>query len=295
MENRMYLALVFLALMGCKDSGDIPGQSTELDWSSHQWASWSPNGRSVAFTAQINGVTGIYLIDTSGQDLRLVIAAPASGGTTWSPDGHWIASSWYGNLFRVKSTGDSLTFLTNSGKDFFPAWSPDGSLITFSRTICDPDCGVFTISPDGAGERLLHMFGLYPSWFPSSDRVVFPLIDWLQGRYTGYSFWVAHLDSTSASRVFSIETTHESKHLDVSPLSEVIAYSRKPPGRYSQVWHLNLTTGAHSQLTTDGGAMPSWSPDASKIVYTRTQERDGGLWIMNSDGGGKRRLTQPTH
>jgi len=47
------------------------------------------------------------------------------------------------------------------------------------------------------------------------------------------------------------------------------------------------------RLTDDGGDYPAWSPDGKMIVYTRTTAGDGGLWIMNAEGGGKRRLTRP--
>ncbi|MER3524356.1 MAG: hypothetical protein C4326_09885 [Ignavibacteria bacterium] len=52
-------------------------------------------------------------------------------------------------------------------------------------------------------------------------------------------------------------------------------------------------SGQLSQLTVDGGDYPAWSPDGTRIVYTRTSAGDGGLWIMNADGSGARRLTSP--
>ena len=52
------------------------------------------------------------------------------------------------------------------------------------------------------------------------------------------------------------------------------------------VCRVSDTSGLHRvQLTSDGGFDPTWSPDATKIVYrTLTEPDDGELWIMDSDG-----------
>ena len=40
------------------------------------------------------------------------------------------------------------------------------------------------------------------------------------------------------------------------------------------------------QLTDDIDAFPQWSPDGTKIAYTI-----GSVWLMDTDGGNKLRLT----
>ena len=78
----------------------------------------------------------------------------------------------------------------------------------------------------------------------------------------------------------------------ISPSGAEIAFGVLPPENYAQIWIYNIVQNHLSKLTDDGGDYPAWSPDGSKIVYTRTQQGDGGLWIMNADGSGKRRLTK---
>jgi Tol biopolymer transport system component len=79
----------------------------------------------------------------------------------------------------------------------------------------------------------------------------------------------------------------------ISPKGNSIVLGVKRPDDYAEVWVYNLAALTITQLTTDGGDYPSWSPDGSRILFTRTQPGDGGLWIMNLDGSGKRRLTKP--
>ena len=123
--------------------------------------SWSPDGRYLVIDriddAAPNGARGnIYTIGADGKGLRLVYRAPSrwpAGGAEprWSPDGSRILFSdfcWFGSkegcpadtpetgahLFTIRPDGGGLTELTHgSMNELFPAWSPDGGWIVFSR------------------------------------------------------------------------------------------------------------------------------------------------------------------
>ncbi|ODS52160.1 MAG: hypothetical protein ABS36_18620 [Acidobacteria bacterium SCN 69-37] len=110
--------------------------------------SWSPDGQSIAYAAQIGGFTDLYLYDLSThQTRRLTEDAFADVQPTWSPDGRQL-------LFvtdRYTSTLDTLTFGTmglatmdvatgqmaevqtglTGGQVSSPQWTQDGSAIVF--------------------------------------------------------------------------------------------------------------------------------------------------------------------
>ena len=44
-------------------------------------------------------------------------------------------------------------------------------------------------------------------------------------------------------------------------------------------------------VTPDGGQAPAWSPDGGRILYLR----DGGIWVLDPDGGEKTSLVAPGH
>ena len=68
----------------------------------------------------------------------------------------------------------SITVLTHE-YDNFPAWSPRGDLIEFTRKI-DDDFEVFTVRPDSTNvSQLTHTHGndTHAGWSPDGERIVF--------------------------------------------------------------------------------------------------------------------------
>ena len=75
---------------------------------------------------------------------------------------------------RWVSRDRSITTLT-SGYDNFPLWSPRGDLIMFSK-LDKGDYEIFTIKPDGTGERRLTSSpgnDAHQGWSPDGERIVF--------------------------------------------------------------------------------------------------------------------------
>lgn len=108
---------------------------------------WSPDGRSIAFSALAGGVSDLFLYDLQKGDLKkLTDDAFADLYPAWSPDGRFIAfvTERFSTDLGILSTGDyDLALLDlNTGqteklpgfhgaKNINPQWSPDGKSLYF--------------------------------------------------------------------------------------------------------------------------------------------------------------------
>jgi Tol biopolymer transport system component len=270
---------------GCTES-TAPDDSSVKTAYVHTRASWAPDRETIAFRSESGNAAGIYLINSSGANLRLLLAGEGVG-YTWSPDSRWLAFSALGSLFKIRTNGDSLTQLTSGTSDIRPAWSPDGTRIAFVRT------GVWLLSLDSLAVRSLSTTGDFPSWLPNGDEVVVLNVGQQQSNLQFPYSVDAITAATGESRtLYSFLSSDDCGFGSISPKGDNYIFSAKPDKGLSQIWVVYLAIPMIAKLTTDGGDYPTWSPD-TRILYTRTAEKDGALWLMYADGSFKRRLTSP--
>ena len=280
--HKMFVAggLTVLAV-GCQSTtGPVAVQQSYI----HYRSVWSPDGATVAFLANINSILGIYAVDSSGSNIRLIYAGD-TGGPTWSPDSKWLAFSKGLSLYKIKANGDSLKQITISANDIRPSWSRDGKLIAYERSGAT---WLYNVSNDSI--RYLISPGYFPSWHPNGTEVVI-----MSPSFSApmYFFYAVRVDSGFYRSLISVSTNDDLSFASVSPTGQHLIFTLTPYNDLAAIWKSDLSSGAAVKLTVDGGDFASWSPNGSRIVYTRTQSGDGALWTMNSDGTGKRRITSP--
>jgi Tol biopolymer transport system component len=150
-------------------------QNIEWKQATARWASVSPDGSMVAFDAKPGGDYRIYFLGTAdNQQFRYEILGEQAD---WSPTGQKIAyrSGREGQTGIWISNRDDTGHvrITDNGSDSFPAWSPDGYTIAFSREV-GGNVDIYTVNVDGSHlQRLTSVSGhdTLPAYTPDGDII----------------------------------------------------------------------------------------------------------------------------
>ena len=146
---------------------------------------WSPDGEWIVFGA--GGYFGarrtrpgrVMVVRPDGSDPRAVTEGPLNAGfPSFSPDGGEVVYRVWGDTaegLRIVDLADGTVRTLTTGYDNFPAWSPAGDLIVFSR-LADGDFDIFSIRPDGTDLRQLTTTpggDSHPAWSPDGQHILF--------------------------------------------------------------------------------------------------------------------------
>jgi TolB protein len=140
-----------------------PGVTVSTNGLTQAPASWSPDGRTIAFAGfdSANGRTGIFAVGVPIDSAvrTLVVDAPGATSARFSPDGSSIAFdqqtiTGFHDLYVIRPDGTGMTDLTFS---FRPGvccgqWAPDSSALVAAGTESDDSHNdLFVVLPGGRG------------------------------------------------------------------------------------------------------------------------------------------------
>jgi Tol biopolymer transport system component len=142
-------------------------------------------------------------------------------------------------------------------------------------------------SPEDPNNWLLYPSAYeYPIFMPDGKKIIFFRMKLTEFDRPGYQYdsdstglWEMDLDSSKFTMLYKCS---DPLGLTVSPDGQWIVFSN------GHIWKIKYNGSNPAFLTL--GWYPSWSHNGTRIAYSRTDEYDSGLWVMNSDGSNQSKV-----
>ena len=235
-------------------------------------ATWSPDGRFIAYSSDRGGKFDIWVQQVSGGDpVQITKGSGQNWQPDWSPDGKYIAyrsEDGDGGLFIIPALGGAGLERKISSFGFYPRWSADSSQILFDAqfTPLDVSHRFYVTRLDGSPPRevlaeTITKYKLFPTqavWHPDGKRL---------------SVW--------AWQTAEVATANDHKGFWTESLTGGVGVeSEMAPSIKEEL--ANAAVGAGTEFSI-GASNFSWSPSGKAIYFDQPFRGARNIWGITID------------
>jgi dipeptidyl aminopeptidase/acylaminoacyl peptidase len=259
-------------------------------------ATWSPDGKTVAFVSNLSGRNNLWLVPSEGGwPMQLTVSDQRQSSPTWSPDGKWIAymSDYDGDeqwdIFLVSPKTGQVVNLTNTREiaEENPAWSPDGRYLAY--IVKPKTSSVFEIDVyDTVLRDVKHLttgtapdrMNFEPIWSADGKFIVYTQA---QSKGTDSNIFLADVASAQSTLL----TPHDGEHTysadDVAPNGKNILITSNAGDGYDNVGLLDIASKKIRWLTQDKWEISgrSFSADGKSLTYTANVDGNTDIYLYD--------------
>ena len=229
-------------------------------------ATWSPDGRYIAYSSDRGGKFDIWVQQLSGGDPVQITKGPGNNWQPdWSPDGKYIAyrsEEGDGGLYIVPALGGTGLQRKIASFGYYPRWSPDSSRILLQTIGFGLGCQFYVVGLDGnppraVQEELMNQtWAISAAWHPDGKRISLWVWDSEMRPSPMPMFWTAPVDGGGAIRT------------EIGPELQKTA---------------DAIAGSGISAWADSDFKLSWARSGTAIYFERTFRGARNIWRMKVD------------
>jgi dipeptidyl aminopeptidase/acylaminoacyl peptidase len=272
-------------------------------------ATWSPDGKSVAFVSNMSGRNNLWLVPADGGfPVQLTVSDQRQSAPAWSPDGKWIAyqSDYNGDelwdIFLVSPKNGKIVNLTQTSEiaELSPTWSSDGRYLAYevkARSSAAYEIYVY----DMVMREVKHITtgtpqdraNYSPIWSKDGKFIIYTQD---QAKGTDSNVFLADVATAQATLLTPHEGEARYSANDISPDGKRVLVTSNAPNGYLNIGLLDIATKKISWITKDKWQIrgEDFSPDGKRLVFRANVDGNEDIFIHDLATGRSTVLPAPT-
>ncbi|HUI90953.1 MAG TPA: hypothetical protein VLX68_01790 [Chitinivibrionales bacterium] len=220
----------------------------------------------------------------SGDEQKLLDAfkGKLNGKIVWSTS----RANTKHDIWIMNADGSDQKPVTNTPNnvDWFPRFSPDGAAILFCRSksgwVPEEDAekndkwDLWTVKPDGTGEKKVAENAVWGTWRPTGDSIVFARAS---------KVFIKCLASGEEKEIFDAEKQFKkntwAQQPELSPNGKCLAITLRGTSRQTGIWNFDRK----EWYTTGAGCEISWFPDNKAVIRMNEGQGNGSTEELKID------------